>query len=263
MAAHNSLAAKLAAEAGFGAMWVSGFELSASYALPDASILPVSTHLAMMRAIGEAQDLPVIADIDTGFGNAINVAYAMPRFEAAGAAAVTIEDKTFPKYSSLRSRGRHALVSIAEFQGKSAAAKASSSLLVIARTEALIADLGEDEALRRGVAYVEAGAMHKKKTPDDILSFCRAWPGRVALVIVPTSYPQLSFAEVAALDKVGMIICGNHPIRAAVASMRRTFGRILEDRGIADVEQQIAPVPDILALQGDASIRALEKAYLP
>ena len=267
MAAHNPLAAKLVAEAGFSAVWVSGFELSASYAVPDASILPMSTHLEMTRAMGEVQDLPVIADLDTGFGNAVNVAYAIPRYEAAGAAAVVIEDKTFPKDSSLRSNGRQALLSITEFQGKIAAAKAFSSMLVIARTEALIADLGEDEALRRGEAYVEAGAdavliYSKRKTPDEILSFCRAWPGRVPLVIVPTSYPQLSFTEVAAVEKVGLIICGNHAIRAAVATMRSIFGRILKDGGIAGVEGDLAPVSDIFALQGDASMRAIEKAYL-
>ena len=267
MAAHNPLAAKLAAEAGFGAVWVSGFELSASYAVPDASILPMSAHLEMTRAMGEVQDLPLVVDIDTGYGNAINVAYTIPRFEAAGASAVVIEDKTFPKDSSLRADGRQNLVSIEEFQGKIAAAKGVSSMLVIARTEALIAGLGEDEALKRGAAYADAGAdavlIHsKKKTPDEILSFCRAWPGRVPLVIVPTSYPQLSFAEVGTLDKVGLIICGNHAIRAAVASMRHTFRRILDDGGIAGVEQDIAPVSDIFALQGDASMRAIEKAYL-
>jgi phosphonopyruvate hydrolase len=267
MAAHNPLSAKLAAEAGFGAVWASGFELSASYAVPDASTLPMTVHLEMICAMGEVQDLPIIADLDTGFGNALNVAYAIPRYEAAGATAVVIEDKTFPKDSSLRSGGRQTLVSIPEFQGKIAAAKAASSMLVIARTEALIADLGEDESLRRGAAYAEAGAdavlIHsKKQTPDEILSFCRAWPGHVPLVIVPTSYPQLSFAEVAALDKVGLIICGNHAIRAAITSMRHTFGRILNDGSIAGVEGEITPLFDVFALQGDASMRALEKAYL-
>jgi phosphonopyruvate hydrolase len=266
MAAHNPLAAKLAAEAGFDAIWGSGFELSASYAVPDANILPMGTHLEMMRVIGEVQAAPVIADLYTGFGNAINVAYAVPRYAAAGVAAVVIEDKTFPKDSSLRAAGRQELVPIAEFQGKVAAAKAVASVLVIARTEALIAGLGQYEALRRGEAYVEAGAdavlIHsKQKTPDEILAFCQAWPGRVPLVLVPTSYPQLSFASIAALGKVGLIICGNHGIRAAVAAMRSTFARILMEGGIS-VEQDIASVSDVFALQGDASMRKLEKAYL-
>jgi len=87
MAAHNPLAAKLAAQAGFDAIWGSGFELSAAYAVPDASILSVDTHFELMRAIGEAQDAPVVADLDTGYGNAVNVAYLVPRYAAAGAAA--------------------------------------------------------------------------------------------------------------------------------------------------------------------------------
>ena len=268
MAAHNPLAAKLAAEAGFDAIWGSGFELSASYAVPDANILPMGTHLEMMRAIAEVQDAPVVADIDTGFGNAVNVAYIVPRYAATGAAAVVMEDKTFPKDSSLRPGGRQELVPVEEFQGKLAAAKAQGGgMLVVARTEALIAGLGQAEALRRGEAYAEAGAdavlIHsKQKTPDEILAFCRAWSGRVPLVLVPTSYPQLSFADVAALGKVGLVICGNHAIRAAVAAMRDTFRRILAEGGIAGVEGGIASVGEVFALQGDAHMRDLERAYL-
>lgn len=267
MAAHNPLAAKLAAEAGFDAVWGSGFELSASYAVPDASILPMSTHLEMMRAMAEVQPAPIVADLDTGFGNAVSVAYAVPKYAAAGIAAVVIEDKIFPKDSSLRVGGRQELVAIGEFQGKLEAAKAASGMLVIARTEALIAGLGQEEALRRGQAYAEAGAdavlIHsKQKTPDEILAFCRAWPGKVPLVLVPTSYPQLSFADVAALGKVGLIICGNHAIRAAAAAMRDVFRRILVEGGIAGVEGAVASVAEIFALQGDARMRELEKAYL-
>src|SRR3954447_13758985 len=136
MAAHNPLSARLAADAGFDAIWGSGFELSASFAVPDANILPMGTHLEMMRAIGEVQDAPVIADLDTGFGNAVNVAYAVPRYIAAGVAAIVTEDKTFPKDSSLRAAGRQELVSVTEFQGKLGAAKsAGRGVLVVARTE--------------------------------------------------------------------------------------------------------------------------------
>ncbi len=267
MAAHNPLAAKLAAAAGFDAIWGSGFELSASYAVPDANILPWNLHLEMMRAIVQAQDAPVIADIDTGFGNAVNVAYTVPHYATAGVAAVVIEDKTFPKDSSLRPGGRQELVPIEEFQGKLEAAGAGGEVLVVARTEALIAGLGQQEALRRAAAYAEAGAhavlIHsKQKTPDEILAFCEAWPGNVPLVLVPTSYPQLSFADISALEKVGLIICGNHAIRAAVAAMQETFRRIMQDGGIAGVEADIASVADVFALQGDAGMRRIEATYL-
>ncbi len=267
MAAHNPLAAKLAANAGFDAIWGSGFELSASFAVPDASILSMDTHLSMMRAIAAAQDAPVIADLDTGFGNAVNVAYVVPQYAAAGVAAVVIEDKTFPKDTSLRPGGRQELLSIGEFQGKIAAAKTTVGVLVIARTEALIAGAGQDEALRRGEAYAQAGAdavlVHsKQKAPDEIVAFCKAWTGRVPLVLVPTSYPQLSFADIGALGKVGLIICGNHAIRAATAAMHNVFRRILAEGGIAGVESDIASVADVFALQGDAQMREIEKKFL-
>jgi phosphonopyruvate hydrolase len=267
MAAHNPLAAKLAAEAGFDAIWGSGFELSASYAVPDANILSVGTHLELMRAMGEVQEAPVIADLDTGYGNAVNVAYLVPRYAAAGVAAVVIEDKTFPKDSSLRPGGRQVLVAMEEFQGKIEAARLPGGPVVVARTEALIAGLGQAEALRRGAAYAEAGAdavlIHsKEKTPDEILEFCKAWPGQAPLVLVPTSYPQLSFAEISALGKVGLIICANHGIRAAVAAMRAVFSRILAEGGIAGVEEDIATVAQIFALQGDERMRELEARFL-
>ena len=170
MAAHNPLAAKLAAEAGFDAVWASGFELSASYAVPDASILPMGTHLEMVRAIGEAQDAPVVADIDTGFGNAVNVAYAVPRYAAAGAAAVVMEDKTFPKDSSLRLGGRQDLVPLGEFQGKVEAAKAAGGVLVVARTEALIAGLGEVGLAIRGNHAIRAAVAPTRNASCRILA---------------------------------------------------------------------------------------------
>ena len=75
--------------------------------------------------MGNPKDAPVIADLDTGYGNAVNVAYLMPRYAAAGVAAVVIEDKTFPKDSSLRPDGRQILVAVEEFQGKIEAARLS------------------------------------------------------------------------------------------------------------------------------------------
>jgi phosphonopyruvate hydrolase len=270
MAAHNPLSAKLVAESGgFDAIWASGFELSASFAVPDASIVSPNVHLETTRAMAEVQSLPIIADLDTGFGNAINLAYAVPRYEAAGVAAIVIEDKMFPKDSSLRVNGRQPLVSIEEFQGKVAAAKELVSMLVIARTEALIAGLGQEEALRRATAYQQAGAdailIHsKQETPDEILSFCKAWAGHAPLVLVPTSYPQLSFSDIGRLTdgKVGMVICGNHAVRAAVAGMRQAFKKIAAEDGIAGVEREIASVAEIFDLQGDRTMRDLERKYL-
>ncbi|MGW8304220.1 MAG: phosphonopyruvate hydrolase [Achromobacter pulmonis] len=270
MSAHNPLSAKLAAEAGFDAIWGSGFELSASYAVPDANILSAGLHLEMMRAIAAAVDVPVIADIDTGFGNAINVAYSVPQYEAAGVSAVVMEDKTFPKDTSLRAGGRQELVRVAEFQGKieaACAARRDTDFCVIARTEALIAGLGQAEALARAAAYEAAGAdailIHSKQnTPDEVLAFIAAWSGRVPLVLVPTAYPQLREADIQALGKVGLVIYGNHAIRAAVGAMREVFARIRADGGIHGVDAGLPTVRDIIGLQGDAGMRELERKFL-
>ena len=73
MAAHSPLSARLAEEAGFDGLWASGFELSALYGLADVSLVSMTQHLDMVRAMAEQSSLPIVADIDTGFGNAINV----------------------------------------------------------------------------------------------------------------------------------------------------------------------------------------------
>jgi phosphonopyruvate hydrolase len=270
MAAHNPLSAKLAERAGFDGIWGSGFELAASYAVPDANILSMGTHLEMIRAIAATVSVPVIADIDTGFGNAVNVHYIVPQYEAAGAAAIVMEDKTFPKDTSLRAGGRQELVRIEEFQGKVAAAVAArrnKDFVVVARVEALIAGLGPDEALQRAEAYVQAGAdailIHsKQRAPDEILSFVRAWPGHAPLVLVPTAYPQLTEADIAALGKVGIVIYGNHAIRAAVGAMEKVFAQIRRDGGIRQVDAELPSVRHIMDLQGDDRMRDVEARFL-
>ena len=270
MAAHNPLSARLAEEAGFDGVWASGFELSAAYGVPDASLLSFTQHLDMTRAIIEQVRIPLVADLDTGYGNAINVFHVVGAYARAGSAAVVIEDKTFPKDTSLLAGARQELVRIEEFQGKIEAARAAAAshdLLVIARTEALIADLGIDEALRRGCAYAEAGAdlllIHsKRKTPDEIVAFANAWPGAIPLTIVPTAYPDLTEAKAKALDKIGIMIYANHAVRAAVTAMRDVFAAIRRDGGIHEVDKRIATVEEIFDLQRVPAIKAAEKRYL-
>lgn len=268
--AHNPLSARLAEEAGFDGIWASGFELSAAYGVPDASLISMTQHLEMTRAIAEAVSIPVVADIDTGYGNAINVMYAVEKYEAAGAAAVVIEDKTFPKDTSLLAGGRQELVRIEEFQGKieaAVAARHDPNFLIIARVEALIAGLGQEEAIRRGEAYAAAGAdavlIHSKsKIPDEIIAFVEAWRSPIPLVLVPTAYPQLTEADIVALGKVKLVIYGNHAIRAAVTGMERVLKQIRRDGGIHNVDSEIVPVTRIFDLQGVPSMKEREKRYL-
>jgi phosphonopyruvate hydrolase len=200
----------------------------------------------------------------------VNVVYAVREYERAGAAAVVIEDKTFPKVTSLVADGRQELLRVEEFQGKieaATAARASPEFLIIGRTEALIAGLSEREALMRAHAYQEAGAdlilVHSKsKTPDEIESFVRAWSGSAPLVIVPTSYPDLGAERIRALGKIRMVIYGNHAIRASVAAMRTVFAQIREEQGALAASRSIASVEEVFRLQKMSDIKAQEKRFL-
>ncbi|MFG3594544.1 isocitrate lyase/phosphoenolpyruvate mutase family protein [Bradyrhizobium sp. RDI18] len=270
MAAHSPLSAILAEEARFDGLWASGFELSALYGLPDMSLISMTQHLDMLRAIAGRTTLPVVADIDTGYGNAINVIHAVGEYERAGASAVVIEDKTFPKVTSLVADGRQELLRIEEFQGKIKAAVATRrdpDFLVIARTEALIAGGGEAEALHRAQVYEDAGAdlilIHsKKKDPSEIVSFSRAWTGTVPLVVVPNAYPDLDAGRVKALGNIRMMIYGNYGIRAAATAMKETFRRIMADGGIQNVHKDILPVEEIFRLQKMDEVKAAEARFL-
>ncbi|MEH6631769.1 MAG: isocitrate lyase/phosphoenolpyruvate mutase family protein [Halopseudomonas aestusnigri] len=270
MAAHSPLSARLAEEAGFDGIWASGFELSALYGLPDVSLISMTQHLDMTRAMAAQISLPIIADIDTGFGNAINVIHAVKEYERAGAAAVVIEDKSFPKVTSLVEGGRQDLVPIKEFQGKIASAIESrncSDFLIIARTEALIAGLGEAEALERACAYEEAGAdmilVHSKQdTPAEIDSFVRNWQGEVPIVIVPTSYPEMTEERALALGKIKVLIYGNHAIRASIQAMQQTFANIIKHSGAHNVGADIASVKEVFRLQKMDQVKESEGRYL-
>ncbi len=270
MAGHSALSAVLAEEAGFDGVWASGFELSALHGLPDASLISMTQHLDVVRSIASRVNLPIVADIDTGFGNVVNVSHVIKEYERAGAAAVVIEDKCFPKTTSLLPGGRQDLLRIEEFQGKveaACAAREADDFLIIARVEALIAGRSEKEAIERGLAYEEAGAdmilIHSKQTtPDEIESFVNVWPGKTRLVIVPTAYPQLDFNRAKALKKIGMYIYGNHAIRAAVTSMQSIFARIIKEGGVRQVDSDIVSVKDIFRLQNMDDVKHLEETYL-
>ena len=264
MATHSPLSAVLAEAAGFEALWLSGFEVSALYGLADVSLLTMSEHLALLRAISARCTIPIIADIDTGYGNAVR------SYERAGAAAVVIEDRTFPKVTSLIDDGRQELLRREEFAGKieaACSARQSEAFVIIARTEALIAGLGQAEALDRARAYCEAGAdmvfVHsKQRTPDEIEAFIAAWDGRRPLVLAPPAYPEMTAERMRQSGKVGLAIWANHAIRSSVAAMRTTFERIRADGGLLSVEQDIASVNEIFALQNMDTVKAVEKRFL-
>jgi len=148
----------------------------------------------------DACEIPVIADCDTGFGGPSNVSYLVKKYENAGVAAISIEDKIFPKQNSLLENGKQELLPEKEFVAKIIAGKSAKKVqdfMIIARTEALIVGQGVKEAIKRANAYEKAGAdailIHSKaKTPEEIFEFCDLWEGEIPLVVVPTSYQTVT-----------------------------------------------------------------------
>jgi phosphoenolpyruvate phosphomutase len=266
--AHDALSARLIEQAGFDAVWASGFGLSAVRAVPDASILTMSETLDATRAMVEATSIPVIADCDTGFGNAINVMRTVADFEAAGVAAISIEDNVFPKRCSFYAGVARELVPAEEHARKVAAAKAAQTtadFVVIARTEALIAGWGKEEALSRARAYADAGAdavlIHSKHEDlSELAEVAASWDRDVPLVAVPTTYVGTSLRELSAAG-FRLVIYANQPLRAAVTAMRDALASLRSGATVA-LEERIAPLEDIYALVGLGDLKDNEARFL-
>lgn len=268
--AGDALSAKLIERAGFDFIWSSSLCVSASYAVPDANLISMSQYCDAARGMNEVVSIPVIADCDTGYGNANNVIYAVKKFEEAGIVGISIEDKKFPKDNSLLEGGRQELAPIDEFVGKIKAAKdhqQNEEFIVIARVEALIAGWGQEEAMKRSLRYAEAGAdcilMHSKaKQPDEILEFIRNWDQPTPIVLVPTNYPSLTLREVEKLKKVKLFIYANQPVRASIKAQEALLEEIKKARGIHTIDPMMVPVSHIFDIQGVPRMKEAEKRYL-
>ncbi len=269
--AHDALSAKLIERAGFDAIWASGFGISAALkCIPDASFITSSEQLEVEQNIAEAVGIPVISDCDTGYGNALNVKRTVRDRERAGVAAICIEDNVYPKRCSFYAGVRRELISIEEHCGKIQAAKAAqtvSDFMVIARTEALIAGWGKEEALKRAEAYAAAGAdavlIHSKsKTFDELRSVAKAWSGRVPLVVVPTIFDGVTAAE---LEEAGfkIVIYANQLIRASIQAMRDALGVFNRDTRPGAVNDRIVPLKEVYDLVGVPQMEEDERRFLP
>lgn len=254
--AFDAMSAKLVEINGFDAIWAGSFAISAAHGLPDASIMTMTEFLAVASNMVESCKIPVIADCDTGFGGPSNVSHMIKKYENSGVAGVSIEDKIFPKQNSLFENVKHELISEKEFVAKIIAAreaKKNKEFMIIARTEALIAGLGVKEALRRADAYVNAGAdavlIHsKKKDPSEIIEFADKWERDTPLVVVPTSYPNVSIDELVS-HKIKMVIYANQSLRVAHAAMSRVLKEINQTNNLSHVKEEMSSMDEIFHLQ--------------
>jgi 2,3-dimethylmalate lyase len=157
--AYDGISARLVERSGFPAVYMSGYGTSASrLGLPDLGYAGLAEMADHARNLAAAVTIPLIADADTGYGNALSVRRTVQAYEAAGVAALHIEDQVAPKRCGHLSG--HQIIPLPEFAGKiraAAEARTDPDLMIIARTDAISA-MDFDEALRRGEAAAKAGA---------------------------------------------------------------------------------------------------------
>ena len=264
--AFDAMSAKLVEFYGFDAVWAGSFAISATHAVPDASILTMTEFFDAAFNMAETCKIPVIADCDTGYGGPSNVSHMVRKYENAGIAAICIEDKTFPKQNSLLENGQNDLISEKEFVAKIIAAKEAKqdkNFMIIARIEALISGAGMDEALKRATAYEKAGAdailIHsKKKTPEEVFEFAELWKGNSPIVVIPTTYDSVSLDELIS-HKIKIVIHANQTLRAAHASMSRILKQMINANSLSEVKEEIASMEEIFKLQEMYDIKAKEK----
>jgi len=264
--AFDAMSAKLVETHSYDAIWAGSFAISATHALPDTSILTMTEFLEATTRMVDSCDIPVIADCDTGFGGPGNVRHAVKKYEKAGIAAISIEDKTFPKQNSLLEDGKHELISEKDFVAKLIAAKDAKqdqNFMIIARTEALIAGAGMKEAIKRARSYEEAGAdailIHSKQnSPTEVFEFADTWGGNLPLVIVPTSYPSVKIDDLIS-HKIKMIIYANQTLRAAHAAMSRLLEQIMKTGSVDQAKEELSSLKDIFQLQEMYEVKNQEK----
>ncbi|MDD9938671.1 MAG: phosphoenolpyruvate mutase [Myxococcales bacterium] len=270
MEAHNGLSAKLAAEAGFQALWGSGLSISAALGVRDNNEASWTQVLEVLEFMVDAAELPILLDGDTGYGNFNNVRRLVRKLEQRRVAGVCLEDKLFPKTNSFIDGERQALAEVDEFCGKMRAAKDTQldpDFVVVARTEAFIAGWGLDEALLRAHAYAEAGAdvilVHsKRKDSREILSFMEQWDDRAPVVIVPTKYPTEPISRFVR-SGITNFIFANQSLRTVITALQQNLRTLKETQDLMSVENDIAPVSEIFRLQNVQELKTSEERYLP
>jgi phosphoenolpyruvate phosphomutase len=266
--AHDGLTAILVERAGFDGLWAGGLGVSTSAGVPDAGLLTMTELLTAAARMRQVSSQPIIADVDSGFGD-LNVVGRMIRlYESAGIDAVCIEDKQYPKRNSFREG--NVLEEPERFARKISVAKnaqVTSEFMVVARLESLIARESVAEAGDRARLYLSAGAdalvIHSKRKNDiEIAEFCRAWRSidrQTALIAIPTTYYTSTGTRLKSLG-INAAIYANQLIRASVRAMRDALDLLHTHESTAAMEDSIVPVSTLFELTGTDNLLEDEPA---
>lgn len=257
---------RLADTFGFDALYMTGFGAVASHmGLPDAGLATYSDMVGRVKAMASMAETPLIADGDTGYGGLLNVAHTVRGYEAAGAAAIQLEDQEFPKKCG-HTPGRR-VIPMADMVRKiqvASDARSSRDFLIIARTDARSA-LGLDEALRRADAYARAGAdilfVESPETQDEMRQIGRSFElPLLANMVEGGRTPVLSHQE---LESIGykLAIFPVTALLAATEAMKAVYESFKKNGSSAGISTPLMPFADLTKLMGFEEIWEFEKRY--
>lgn len=265
---YDVITGKLAEQAGFQAAQASGANIAAChYGLPDYGIVSMAEMVEQTGRISRALDIPVMGDADTGFGNAVNAYLTVQAFERVGAAGINIEDQVSPKRCG-HLDGKQVLPfdeAVAKIAA-AAAAREDKDFVINARTDALGVH-GIEEAIRRGNAFIEAGAtmvfLEGAYSYDVISQAVKAIRGPIAVNLVEggKSPQQGSFAELEALG-VARVSLPSTAMQAAVKAVESAFATLMRDGCIGSMPDRLAGFGVAQRLVGSAKIKELEQQFL-
>jgi 2-methylisocitrate lyase-like PEP mutase family enzyme len=239
---YDGLSARIAAAAGFRALYCSGGAVARSAGVPDLGLLTMTEVLARLREVVDATSLPVIADADTGYGSPLNVVRAVREFERLGAAAIHLEDQVAPKRCG-HYTGQELITAEEMVHKLRAALDTRDRMLIIARTDAR-GRSGLEEAIRRGRLYAEAGAdvvfVEAPRSRGEIEEIARSVPGPLLINMFQGGRtPLVPAAELAAIG-YRLVIVPSDLQRAAIHGMRLAAETLRRDGSTAAIDDRLA-----------------------
>lgn len=263
---HDGLSARIIEQEGFKALYMTGYGTSASMlGKPDVGLLTLTEMAARASRLADAVNIPLIADADTGYGNAVNVTRTVREYEKAGVACLQLEDQVAPKKCG-HMTGRE-VISRDEMVGKIKAAcdaRRDDDLMIMARTDARTTH-GIEEALERGKAYEEAGAdivfIESPESEDEMKMITSAF--NVPVLANMVEHGRTPFLTVPRLQEIGyeLVI---FPVSATyvMAEAARKVMRTLKETGsTGDMVDSMIAFEEFNELMGLGDIRQMETRY--
>ena len=228
--AHDAMAGIIAKKVGFDAVYLSGGAFSASLGFPDLGVITLTELVTRAREVVRASNLPMLVDIDTGFGSVLNVSRTVREMVDAGVAAIQIEDQDLPKKCG-HLNGKKLVTRKEMMQKIQAARKADDTTVIVARTDAKALE-GLDAAIERALHYVEAGAdaifPEALQTEEEFRKFAEAVD--VPLLANMTEFGKTPYFTASQFEQWGykMVIYPVTSLRVAAKAVERVFKEIKE-----------------------------------